>query len=488
MKSAHVIVVGGGFSGVSFVVQCARRFPWPATFTVVEPRAEPGRGIAFSAEHPAHRLNAPDAVHVLDPEKVDDFARWVEETGTLVRDPEAMHADGTNYIRRGTFGEYVRDQFERTRDNNPSKSELRHVVSRAVEIEESKPGLVVTLETGERLSAGIVVVATGNEPPATLPQFQAPLESHPAYVADPWAGDALERIRPDEGVLLIGSALTAADVVASLLSNGHTGRIDSVSRTGLLPARRPRPDAGRPVLTGAALSSMAWDRISRTNTLFVEKHGQLDRVTQICRALRADIADAEKQGLLWQGPFDDLRDSVRAVWPRLNNEEKRRFLRHLRRWYDAHRFRLPPQLERLLDEAVERGQLCFVTARVQKASIDSEQLKVTLHERDSGRDFTRSYGWVINCTGPSGRPDMSESPFIQALLTSRLCRVHPTGLGFDVDEDCRAIRADGERLPSLVFLGSLTLGAFGEPLATPWIAAQIWRLVPSLIPQLEPAA
>jgi uncharacterized NAD(P)/FAD-binding protein YdhS len=488
MKSAHVVVVGGGFSGVSFVIQCARRFPWPATFTVVEPRAEPGRGIAFSAEHPAHRLNAPDAVHFLDPEKVDDFTRWVEETDALVRDPEAMHADGTNYIRRGTFGEYVRDQFERTRDNNPSNSEIRHIVSRAVKIEESKPGLEVTLETGERLSADIVVLATGNEPPATLPQLQAPVESHPAYVADPWKGDALGRIRPDEEVLLIGSALTAADVVASLLSNCHTGRIDSVSRTGLLPARQPRPDAGRPVPTGAAFSSMFWDRISRTNSLFVEKHGQLDRVSEICRALRADIADAKKLGLPWQGPFDDLRDSVRAVWSRLDNEEKRRFLRHLRRWYDAHRFRLPPQLERLLDEAVERGQLSFVTARVQNASIDSERLEVTLHERESGRDFTRSYGRVINCTGPSGRPNLSESPFIQALLASRLCRVHPTGLGFDVDDDCRALRADGERLPSLVFLGALTLGAFGEPLATPWIAAQIWRLVPSLISQLQPAA
>ena len=231
MKSAHVVVVGGGFSGVSFVIQCARRFPWPATFTVVEPRAEPGRGIAFSAEHLAHRLNAPDAVHILDPEKVDDFVRWVEETETLVRDPEAMHADGTNYIRRGTFGEYVRDQFEQTRNINPSNSELRHIVSRAVDIEESKQGLEVTLETGQRLSADIVVVATGNEPPARLPQFQASVESHPAYVADPWKGDALGRIRPDEEVLLIGSALTAADVVASLLSNGHTGRIDSVSRT-----------------------------------------------------------------------------------------------------------------------------------------------------------------------------------------------------------------------------------------------------------------
>jgi uncharacterized NAD(P)/FAD-binding protein YdhS len=298
----------------------------------------------------------------------------------------------------------------------------------------------------------------------------------------------LERIPPDEAVLLIGSALTAADVVASLLSHRHTGRIDSVSRTGLLPARRPRPDAGQPAPTGAAFSSMVWDRISRPNTLFVEKHGQLDRVTEICQALRAAIADAEKLGLPWQGPFDDLRDSVRAVWPRLSNEEKRRFLRHLRRWYDAHRFRQPPQLERLLDEAVERGQLRFMTARIQKASIDSRRLKVTLRKRASGRAFSHSYGSVINCTGPSGRPEMSVNPFTQALLSKELCRVHPTGLGFDVDEQCRALRADGKRLPSLVFLGALTLGAFGEPLATPWIAAQIWRLVPSLIAQLQPGA
>ena len=72
MRPAHLVVVGGGFSGVAFVVQCARRFPQPATFTVVEPRAELGRGVAFSADHPAHRLNAPHAAHILDPERVDD--------------------------------------------------------------------------------------------------------------------------------------------------------------------------------------------------------------------------------------------------------------------------------------------------------------------------------------------------------------------------------------------------------------------------------
>jgi uncharacterized NAD(P)/FAD-binding protein YdhS len=72
------------------------------------------------------------------------------------------------------------------------------------------------------------------------------------------------------------------------------------------------------------------------------------------------------------------------------------------------------------------------------------------------------------------------------LLASGLARAHPTGLGFDVDADCRAIRADGKPLPSLVFLGVLTLGAFGEPVATPWFAAQISRLVPGLIAQLQP--
>lgn len=488
MRPAHLVVVGGGFSGVAFVVQCARRFPHPATFTVVEPRAELGRGVAFSADHPAHRLNAPHAAHILDPERVDDLVRWVDETNTLTRDPEAVHSDGTIYIRRGTFGEYVQDQFDRTRETNASSSELRHITARAVAIEESDPGLQVTLENGERLSADLVVVATGNEPPATLPQFQGPVESHPAYIADPWKGAALARIDPNEDVLLIGSALTAADVIASLVSNGHTGRIDSVSRTGLLPARRPAPVDATSVLNGTELSASVWERNSRPTPLFVEKHGQLDRVSAICRALRAEIADAERQGLQWHGPFDDLRDSVRGVWPRLAVDEKRRFLRHLRRWYDAHRFRLPPQLEQLLDDAVEAGQLRFVTARIRNASIEGERISVSLHVRKSGRDSAHAYGRVINCTGPSGRPDRSEAPFIQALLTSTLCRAHPTGLGFDVNESCRAIRRNGEALPSLFFLGALTAGAFGEPLAAPWIAAQIWRLVPGLISQLQPSA
>lgn len=487
MKAPQVLVIGGGFSGVSFVVQCARRFPSPATFTVIESRAELGRGIAFSAEHPAHRLNAPDAVHVLDPAKVDDFLDWLEETGTLMRDPEAMCADGTNYIRRGTFGEYVRDRFAQARDSNLSNSDLRRIAARAVNIEETQQGLVVTLETGERLEANMVVVATGNEAPASLPQFKGAVETHPAYLADPWKDDALERVGSDAEVLLIGSGLTAADVIAGLLSDGHEGPITSISRTGLLPARRPRPNAERPGLAGQALASMAWDRITRTNTLFVEKHGQLDRVSDICRALRADIAEADRQGLPWQVPFNDLRDSVRAVWPPLAMDEKRRFLRHLRRWYDAHRFGLPPPLERLLDEAVERGQLTFLSARIQSARIDGDRLAVTLRERESGRERVSSYARVINCTGPSNRPDQSESPFIQSLLTSGLARVHPTGLGFDVDDDCRAIRANGETNPSLAFLGVLTLGACGEPLATPWIASQICRIIPSVISQLQPA-
>lgn len=487
MQSPHVIVVGGGFSGVSFVIQCARRLPSPATFTVIEPRSELGRGIAFSAAHPVHRLNAPDAAHVLDPEKVDDFLDWLEETGTLTRDPEAMFADGTNYVRRGMFGAFVHARFEQACEDNLSKSDIRHILSRAVDIGETKHGLVVTLNTGERLEADLVVVATGNEAPAAFAQFRGAVGAHPTYLADPWEKDALERVAPDAEVLLIGSALTAADVIASLLANGHDGPITSVSRTGLLPARRTRPNPARPGLAGAELAAMAWDRITRSQTLFVEKHGQLDRVSEICRAVRTDIAEAEEQGLPWQVAFDDLRDSVRAIWPRLAIEEKQRFLRHLRRWYDAHRFRLPPPLERMLDAAVERGQLKFVAARIQDASIDGAKLAVTLRERESRRELTRSYGGVINCTGPSNRPDQSENPFIKALLASGLSRMHPTGLGFDVDDQCRAIGANGATHPSLVFLGALTLGACGEPLATPWIAAQISRLIPSVMSQLQPA-
>ena len=56
-----VAVIGGGFTGVAFVIHAilARRPELDLDVTIVEPAAVLGRGIAYGTSEPLHRINVP---------------------------------------------------------------------------------------------------------------------------------------------------------------------------------------------------------------------------------------------------------------------------------------------------------------------------------------------------------------------------------------------------------------------------------------------
>ena len=77
-------------------------------------------------------------------------------------------------------------------------------------------------------------------------------------------------------------------------------------------------------------------------------------VTYRMASLR-DIDGDVSNGVVWFEWFDDLRDAVSVLWPSLPSHEKARFMRHLKPWYDVHRFRIPPQTEVIVEQAMELG-------------------------------------------------------------------------------------------------------------------------------------
>ena len=60
---------------------------------------------------------------------------------------------------------------------------------------------------------------------------------YPQYIADPWHEPGLAEVAPEAPVAIVGTGLTAVDVVLSLLDQGHTGPITAISRRGLIPHR-----------------------------------------------------------------------------------------------------------------------------------------------------------------------------------------------------------------------------------------------------------
>ncbi len=476
MTAVDVAIVGGGFTGAVFAIHLSRMAERPLDIAIVEPRGRPGYGLAYDTDDPDHRLNGPLAVHLVYPDAPGHLPDWYAAQAGPADDPEAVAADGNVYMRRGDFGRYVGEQLRAHIDGNPSGSAIRHVRSRALDARRTPGGYRLTLDDGRELSARLTVVACGYDRPHAPPPFDGATSMSPGFLADPWDAARLRGIPADARVLMLGMSQTASDAIAVLLRSGHEGPIAAVSRHGLRTRRRPGAVSGFP--------PDLVDRVDRPVSLFAAAHGRHASVRSLLRTLRAEARQAEAAGDTWLEPFGDLRDSVWDLWPALPLAEKRRFLRHLRVWYDIHRFQLPPQVEARIAEAEEAGQVSFEAASCVSAAGEGGGLSVTLQSRGSGERRRQTFDAVVNCTGPGMRPDRSANPLVRTLAARGYAAPHPLGVGFDVDEECRAIGAGGRADPHLRIVGPLTYGAFADQQGASFIALRLYRIMPDIAASL----
>ena len=269
-KRAHIIVIGGGFTGAALAIQLARG---AVDVTVIEPRAAPGYGVAYSTTEPTHRINVPADRMQLADEPAGDFDRWYRLGGGLVADPQALWRDGKAYPQRGAFGRYVEERFHQAAQSG--RARLRHLRDRALYLQPQAQGATVITAGGERLWGDYVVLATSHPPPALPRQIAPELARDARLIANPWAAEALDEVEPGEALAIVGTGLTMADTVAALHRRGHRGPITAFSRHGLLP--RPNAEGEYPT----------WS--------FAPSAGLLDGVRQV----RLEVARAARQRVPW---------------------------------------------------------------------------------------------------------------------------------------------------------------------------------------------
>ena len=129
-----------------------------------------------------------------------------------------------------------------------------------------------------------------------------------------------------------------------------------------------------------------------------------------------------------------------------------------------------------MDARQKAGRLTISAVRIKGArSLAGGDIAVTCLPRGQGGIWEKTYGAVINCTGPSMRPADSGNPIIVQLARTGAAMPHPTGFGFLVDKECRAISASGEPQAALRIVGPLTRGTFMESGSVPAISYQIYN-------------
>jgi uncharacterized NAD(P)/FAD-binding protein YdhS len=444
----HIVIIGGGFSGAACALHLLRDHPHLAgTLTLVEPRATLGAGLAYSAPSPVHRTNVAAARMSVLPDQPLHFHDWLHAQGEPARDPACAMPDGRLYPARAVFGRYV-DSVLRGEVASHPRLAFRHLRQPATGLSAAPGGtLDIALGDGTTLHADAAVLAASH----TAPDTPAVLRSLSALVPDPWDIAALAAIPAAARVLVVGTGLTSCDVVAFLLAQGHAGPITALSRHGLLP--RPR------------------------TTLPVEAEGDFatdpaTTATALLRRVRTAMQTALAAGRPWENIVDALRQQSGAAWGTLDWTERRRLLRHLRTWWDVHRFQSAPQIDAALARAAATGQFHVRAARLLTAAQGQDGALLTLLPRHATQPETMEADVVINCTGPGHRSVTASHPVLRGLAEAGALTADPADLGIWVDSHSRVLRADGTAWPNLFVAGPLARGTFGELMGLPQVNLQ----------------
>ena len=457
-SSYHAVIIGGGVSGTLVAAQMLRLAKAPLRVALIERSAVVGRGVAYGTESPDNLLNVPAAKISVLADEPDHFLRWVSErVGRTGFPTEVSPGD---FLQRSLFGQYVYSVFKEARDAAPPEVKLDVIVGEAIDIEETPAGAKVRLADERCIEGQRVVLTLGNLPGEYPIKRSLPFYHGRYYVHVPWKAEALESIRADAEVLIVGAGLTAVDVILQLARQGHCGKIHALSRRGLLPQKHQLREAYPDFLDAAALPKT---------------------VRKAMHLVRREVERAAGEGHDWRQVLDAVRPHTRAIWQGWSWEERARFMRHLRPYWETHRHRLAPHVAERIEALRAEGRVEFYAGRLQSLKETPDGAETVFRRRGCETLITLKVGKVINCTGPRTDYSKYQHPLLINLLARGLIDHDPLALGIHANADGEVFRYRGGPVGWLYTMGAPLKGVLWECTAVPEIRVQARALAEKLI-------
>ena len=244
---------------------------------------------------------------------------------------------------------------------------------------------------------------------------------------------------------LIGSGLTAVDVLLRLRELGYRGTITTVSRHGVFPKRHAAytPSACVAIPAGTPANCLAY-----------------------LRALRIAVAG----GTCWRAAVDSLRANTNALWLALSLREQKRFRRHLQRRWDVVRHRMAPPIADIIEAELASGTLLLGEGHLQ--CVAARPGGATLSLKTPAGVETVQTTRVINCTGPNMNYCKVNSPLLKNLFARGVASAGPLSGGMNTTRFGALISCEGKASRLFFNVGPGRLGTLLESIAIPEIRQQ----------------
>ena len=450
-----IAIVGGGFSGTTVAANLLRSPNWgPARVVLIERSRRIARGIAYADREYKYLLNVPAGRMSANPRDPLEFLTFVKR--------RLPYATADDFLPRALYGEYLEASLAAAERSAQPFVQLERLRADVVELHREPGAIQLHTTDGRTITADEVVLALGNPAPATPAILDGRLASS-HYSEDPWT--APSSCRPGETILIIGTSLTMADVVSATSVNCNDNvTIHAISRHGLVPpsqtAFRHAPCEGD---SGALLREASFS------------------IRRLTHSVRRLAESTQRQGGDWREAVTFVRSIAPALWNRLPLREKRRFLRHVRPYWDVHRHRLPQETLAQLEHMRLRGNLRIHAGRLLTFERSGDKVKVTWRERGAAKPSKLVVDRVINCTGPEYNPHRSRDPLMHSLFAQRLASADALGLGLRTGENGALLDESGHPAHDLFYVGPQLRADYWEATAAQELRWHAERLAAHLV-------
>jgi uncharacterized NAD(P)/FAD-binding protein YdhS len=446
--ACSIAIVGGGATGALMIAHLLKCAGDAVRVTLIEPREQIGRGLAYATENESHRLNVRASNMSAFPDDPDHFWNWLRANGHSGEDRFC-------FVPRMVYGRYLGALVEdRLAESDPRLRWLRETVTG---LSERNGSVTLHFSDSETAVFDMAVLCCGHEASERL---EAPFVS-------PWEDPRSWNVDPDSTILILGTGLTMVDAAIALSESGHRGPIVALSRRGLLPQAHRRVDPAQ--ITQTELPSPA-------------------RLASFLHWLRAKARDEMQSGGDWRSVIDGLRPHVQAIWRAMPRKSRRRFLEHARPWWDIHRHRMAPEIETKIRALRESGQLRILGGHSLEVDAKRDGASVSIRPRASEVLVRLEVSRIVSCRGLTSDPRRSANPLVAQLVAEGYARADPLGIGLDVDNDCALVDASGRPSERIFAVGPMSQAAFWESIAVPDIRLQAASLARRLTEQAHLAA
>jgi uncharacterized NAD(P)/FAD-binding protein YdhS len=475
--SFDIGIVGAGASAVCLLDALAQaddsrpEGTLPGTVTVFDPSPHLWRGRPYQPDATTVRVNSPPEDMSVRFGDGTHFTQWLA-AHDLVVGSATQYVDpysGVRFVPRAIFGDYL-EQSARTAlvhllHRGWRVDLVREGVCSALPVED---GVLLETTTGRRVTVGHAALCVGVGGPAD----SYSLTGTTGFLAEPYPiARTLSDVDPDDEVGVIGTGLTAIDVVLGLVARGHRGRISLLSRRGVLPSVRQRPihhelrhftvsrfraafargdkltPADLAVVLAAEVGELGESMASiktEINATYLED--PVDR-------LRRQFADVDSPVLGLRVLQQAVPDTGPDVWPLLRDADQAELLRSHYRTVMSLCCPMPPATAAKLLALFDSGRLEIVSGVRQVVPAAGGGFTVVSAAGE------RSAGFVINAVSASAHKVPSKAaPLVSSLVAGGLAQRHERG-GVHVERATSRLTVDGRPDPTLYALGDIAAGS-----------------------------